>query len=530
MPRGFFSLVLHAHLPFVRHPENADHLEERWLFEAIAGCYLPLVTSLKRMRAEGVAYKITVSLSPTLLEMLSDPLLLQRFDRHLARLDQLGGFEVTRTRHDATYGPVARYHADLFRSLRHQLDAIHADLPHAFADLQHTGHVELWTTAATHGFFPALLHHPHAIRAQISAGIDTFRRIIGVAPQGFWLPECGYVQGVDRLLVGHGLPCTILETHGLLHASPRPSAPGSYPIVTPSGLACFARDVESSRQVWSHHEGYPGDGAYRDFHHDIGYELDSETLRDFKAADGTRLQTGFKYQRVTGNGVAKQPYVPRVATERVAHHADHFVRARARHLRWLGERISHTPPILVAPYDAELFGHWWFEGVQFLEAILRRFAQHSDVSVTTPGDYLAQHRVHERVVPEESSWGAAGYSGVWIDPATAWMLPHVDAAATEIARVVSLHHDATGDQGRLLRQALREFLLLTSSDWAFLIRTRGAPHYARTRFETHLARLRKLVCMLDTRMADLDWLADLERRDNAFPSMDPVWFQNQTFL
>lgn len=524
MPLGHLALILHAHLPFVRHPEHRDHLEERWLFEALTGSYLPLVAALKRVQRDGVRARITVSLSPPVIEMLRDEVLRARFEGHLARLDRLGARELQRASVDADFGPAMLGHVEHLRAVRAAWDDARGDVVGAFVELSRAGLVELWTSAATHAFLPALSHHPAVVNAQIAAGLDVFRRATGLDAKGFWLPECGFAKGVDAALSRHGVTCSALETHALLYADARPRWAVAAPVITPSGLACFGRDVASGRQVWSRDEGYPGDPWYRDFHRDLGFERDAREVEEFLAADGSRQATGFKYHRVTGPGEEKLPYDPAAAKLRARVHAEHFVASRAAQLSWLAERVSGAAPVVVAPYDCELFGHWWFEGVDFLEGVLRGAAKRRDISTVTPCEYLAKHPRHDQVTPEESTWGEGGYAGVWLHPSNAWMLRHVDHACAEMTAIAREHRGADGLTARAARQAARELLLLTASDYPFLIRTGGAPHYARARFDAHLARFNRLAASLRTRDLDDRWIADVEARDNPFRHVDLDWF------
>lgn len=523
MATGILALILHAHLPFVRHPEHDDHLEERWLFEAMAGSYLPLLGALDRLARDGVPARLTLSLSPPLVAMLRDPLLQQRFDRHLARLDRLGAREFARAANDPAFGPAVRHHVDHVRALRVAWDALGGDLVSAFVAHQRAGLVDLWTSSATHAYLPALAHHPGVVRAQIAAGLDLVRRETGLRARGFWLPECGIAPGVAQALRREGVRCTAVETHALLDASPRPHAPAARPAITPEGLCLVARDVASGRQVWSRDAGYPGDPWYREFHRDLAQTADRDTVREFLDANGARQPTGFKYFRVTGDE-RKQPWEPAKARARARAHAAHFVDERARHARWLAERLDGDAPMVTAPYDCELFGHWWFEGVHFLEDVLRMTAARDDLRTATPLDVVASGARFDVVTPEPSSWGDGGYSAVWLDPANVWMLRPIDHACTTMVRLARAHRDAEGLRARAARQAARELLLLTGSDWPFLLRTGTAPHYARARFEAHLTRFDRLASMLDQGAIDADWLADLEARDTLLAHVDLDWF------
>lgn len=529
MPSGLLAVVLHAHLPFVRHPEHRDHLEERWLFEAIAECYLPLLEALERLEEDQVPGRLVLSLSPPLVAMLRDAVLRERFERHLRKLDALLEHEEKRTLEDPVFGPLVRFYAARQQMLWSLWRRYEGDVVRAFAGFEARGRLELWTCGATHAFLPALHHHPEVVRAQVAQAVRSHEEATGRAPRGFWLPECGYAPGLDRVLRQHGIEYTALESHALEYATPRPARGVLAPVHTAAGLVCFGRDPESSQQVWSAETGYPGDAVYREFYRDVGYDAPAEVVRDFLAADGTRQNTGLKYYRVTQRRAGRKlPYDPALARHRAREHAEDFVRTRIAQAHRAGPGAQGAPPLFFAPYDAELFGHWWFEGPWFLEELFRAAARTEELAVDTPRSYLAAFGPGEMVMPEPSSWGAGGYSGVWLDPGSSWMLRHVDHACREGLRLARASESSPPQswRGRAVRQLVRELMLLLSSDWAFLIKTGTAPHYARARFEAHLARFRRLATFLDSAapeppLEEQQWLSGLEGRDNLWPTLDP---------
>jgi 1,4-alpha-glucan branching enzyme len=524
MPAGYVALVLHGHLPFVRHPEHRDFLEERWLFEAIAECYLPLLQAFDRLKTDGVEFELTFSLSPPLLAMLRDPLLGERFEQHLRKIDRLLARELERTEADPNLHRVTRWYQRWQQGLWDTWRTVQGDIVGALAAWEAMGHVELWTCGATHAFFPSLLHHPRMIEAQVELAVRSHTRATGRAPRGMWLPECGFAPGVDDVLTAHGIAYTALESHAITHASPRPRYGTAAPLVTPAGLACFGRDVSASHQVWSSEVGYPGAPSYREFYRDVGFDGDHESVKEFIAADGTRQNTGLKYYAVSDRDAGrKNLYDHDEALEQSKIHALDFAYARRAQVRRLSARMD-TAPCILAPYDAELFGHWWFEGPSWIENVFRALQPiRDDIEPTTLGRYLTQHPTHDVGEPEVSSWGAGGYGGVWLDPGSSWMLRHVDYASSEIVEIARRFAHVGGLVGRAAAQALREVMLLLSSDWAFLIKTGGAPHYARARFEAHLARFRRLHMMLYQGSIDEVWLADLEKRDNLFGEVSWDW-------
>ncbi|MSP15725.1 MAG: DUF1957 domain-containing protein [Myxococcales bacterium] len=521
-PAGDLALVLHAHLPFLRHPEHRYHLEENWLYEAIAATYLPLCEVFQNLARGGVRLRVTMSMSPTLVSMLRDDLLRERASSYLDRLVLLGEQELVRTRREPALFKLANFYHDRFRRLRALYHAEDGDIPAAFRRLEDQGFVELITVGATHGFQPTILE-PAARRAQLEIAAEVHRDAFGRWPRGIWLPECGYVPGVDEDLAELGIRYFFVDTHGVEHARPRPPFGVAAPIYTKSGVAVFGRDKESSRQVWSADDGYPGDPLYRDFYRDIGFDLPLDVIGPFVHPDGIRVHTGFKYHRVTGKVDlgAKQLYDPDRARDRAADHAGNFLGNRGAQIAWLAGRMDRSP-IIVSPYDAELFGHWWFEGPQFLDFLFRKL--HHDQSIvraTTPSEFLAENPTQVVAEPAPSSWGDGGYSGVWIDGSNDWIYRHQHRAEARMVDLASRHVGGAPTLiGRALDQAARELLLLQSSDWAFILKTGTATGYAASRVKAHAARFQRLCDEVEAARIDEAWLADLERRDNLFPGLD----------
>ncbi|MFY1828535.1 glycoside hydrolase family 57 protein [Myxococcus fulvus] len=527
MSLGSLSLVLHAHLPFVRHPEHEDFLEEDWLYEAISETYLPLLLAFDSLAEDGVPFRLAMTLSPTLVTMLRDELLMKRYARKLDQLCELGEREVHRTKTDATFGPLARFHRDHFESLRRAFhDRYRGDLVSAFRRLQDAGHLDILTCNATHGFLPLMQQVPEAVRAQVSVAANHYRQNFGKDPAGIWLAECGYFPGLERVLAAERIRYFFVDTHGLTDATPRPLHGPYAPIFTEAGVAAYARDPESSQQVWSSEYGYPGDPEYREFYRDIGWDLDLDYIRPYIQPTGDRKNTGFKYYRITGKTNDKQPYDPARARARAEVHAGNFLFNRQRQLEYLASRLGGRKPVVVAPYDAELFGHWWFEGPWFLESFIRQAARaQSNFDLVTPLDDLRDHPENQVATPPMSSWGAGGYAHMWLDDSNDWVYRHLNHCARKMVELARDFPEATDSQRRALNQAARELLLAQSSDWAFILKTGTMVEYARRRTQEHVRHFLRLHDELRAGTLDEPWLAGLESRDNVFPELDYRLYQ-----
>lgn len=535
--RADLCLVLHAHLPFVRHLGDGVYLEENWLPEAVLECYVPLLMALDRLERDGVPGGLSCTVSPTLAAMLADQVLRERVGARLSLLAELAEKEQARHADDPALRPVTAHYATRFAAVRDYWAAAGGDLLARFRHHQAAGRLDLLACAATHALLP-ILANPRAVERQIAVGVRAHAAAFGEAPRGIWLPECAWFPGAGEALRRHGVAYTVLAAHAFLYASPRPGAGVYAPIATPEGVTAFGRDPECSQQVWSATEGYPGDGVYREFYRDLGWDGDAEYLRPYLRAPGLRHDLGLKYHRVTGRCALehKEYYVPALAAARAREHARDFLQKRAAQAERLAAALGR-PPVLVAPYDAELFGHWWYEGPLFLEELLRAAAEKgSPARCRRLADMPTTHA--QMASPAVSSWGDRGYFSTWLNGANDWIYPPLYAAQ---GRLDALEDRARGeapgglDDGlaaRLLRQATRELLLAQASDWPFIITNGTMADYARRRVESHLANFDWLAGLRESGAApaaeDAARLAALEAEDNLFSAAVLDWREGET--
>ena len=519
MTHGCVALVLHAHLPFVRHAELPESLEERWLFEALTETYLPLLDVLEGLARDRIQARFTLSLSPTLLAMFGDELLRARYRRHVEALLRLSEREVERTRDQPEWRACATLYLDrLTRTRDRYLTTWREDITGAFRGHEEAGRIELATTSATHAILPIVGSIPAFARAQIAIGIAEHRRWFGKRPAGFWLPECGFAPGLDDELARAAVRWCVLDTHGMTHATPQPVYGVYAPIACPSGVLAYGRDPDSATQVWSAEAGYPADPWYRDFHRDIGFDLPAHRLAPF-ATDDARMPTGLKYHRVTGDTDAKEPYEPARARERVAVHAAHFVASRLEQVARLGA-IMDRPPVVVCPYDAELFGHWWFEGPEWLDAVLRGIAATPGLEAITLSQDADRHSVTQRVVPAASTWGWRGHYGVWLQRTNDWIYPRLHRAGEALLTLAATAPPPGDWRRRTLTQAFRELLLAQASDWAFMMARGTTVEYAERRTLDHIDRCTRL-CDAVARGTPADALLETsEAQTPLFPELD----------
>jgi len=525
MYKGYLCLTLHAHLPYVRHPEEEYFLEENWLYEAMTETYIPLINAFENLVRDKVDFRITMSMTPTLCSMLQDPLLQSRYLRHLNKLIELAEKELHRTGFQPEFHGVAlMYHRRLTES-KAIFRKYNYDLVQAFKRFQNMGYIEIITCGATHGFLPLLNVNPASVRAQIFIGAEHYTKTFGRPPKGIWLPECGYFPGLDKVLKEAGIRYFFADSHGVLNSDPVPRNSVYAPIYCPSGVAAFGRDWESSKQVWSSKEGYPGDANYREYYKDIGFELDYDYIKPYIHPSGLRVNTGFKYWRITGNSHYKEAYMPDNAKNKAAEHAGNFMFNREKQIEHLISRMSRKP-IIVAPYDAELFGHWWFEGPLWIEFLARKiYHDQNIVKMITPSEYLTEYPVNQVCQPSASSWGYQGYNDFWVNCSNDWIYKHLEICGKRMAEAANKYAKYLNKKGnslykRALNQAGRELVLSEASDWAFIMKTGTMVPYAHKRTKVHLNRFNKLYSDITNGTVDKEWLTKVEYLDNIFHSID----------
>ncbi|MSR75010.1 MAG: DUF1957 domain-containing protein [Planctomycetes bacterium] len=517
MSLGQICLVLHGHLPWVHAPQYPEFLEEDWLFEAVSGTYLPLLDMLDRLEAEAIPSPITLGFTPPLLEMLRAPALVKKIGVQLTRRLKLATLEARRLAGQQPQSAAAAHYLERAERAR-TLWRLHAgDLPAAFAHHVRSGRVTAMASCATHAVLP-LVATRAARAAQIRVGCTLFEEVFGAAPQGFWLPECAYEPGIDALLAEQRLRWTVVETHAITDAWPDPEHGPLRPLELPSGVVALARDPTASRQVWAQEVGYPGDPLYRELYRDLGFDGEYTYVKRFLHADGVRRNLGFKYHRVTGRVELHEKAAWNVehARQRATVHARHFLseRRNAAHAHGAGT-------VMTAPYDMELFGHWWYEGPWFLEALFRNAAEFApDLQFAHPGAAIESAGTLRRADPPLSTWGEDGYLKVWLNEGNAWILRHQQETERRVLEACSGAAAADPTTERLRMQLLRELFLLQSSDWGFILTKGTADHYARQRVCNHVARILGLLeALKDPAKLDEAWFSELAAEDSIFPGL-----------
>lgn len=546
---GNFCFVLHSHLPYIK-KAGVWPFGEEWLLEGMLETYLPLLDILYQLRDEKIHYKIVVGITPVLAEQLADDYFKKRFEEFISDKIRRADFDIEKftSRHQPDYKHLAGLYKHSFEKILDNFKNKYGrNIIAAFKKLQDEGYVEIITSAATHGYLP-LLSRDSSVYAQIKIGIDIYEKHFGKKPKGLWLPECAYRPekfvkitknesyrrpSIDEFLAAEGVEYFIVDGHAInggpafsgwkkngvygnikspsVDYSKKTERTTMFPYLTKSGVAAFGRNFETGLQVWSGEMGYPADGNYREFH-----KKDCDSGLQYWKITSTKIDLGLK-----------EIYNSKNVSSRINENTDHF--------NWLIEstlsvfsKDSGNEGIIVAPYDTELLGHWWFEGIEWLKQVLLKISKNPNVELTTLSEYIKNHPPKYVAEIPESSWGDGGGHYVWLNSNTQWMWSYIHDAEVQmedIAGIFSRKEIApAADESRALKQAAIELLLLQSSDWPFLITTKQAKEYATERFLLHYNRFCRIVLALkDNTVSNREFLKffrEIEEIDCAFHDID----------
>jgi 1,4-alpha-glucan branching enzyme len=468
-----------------------------------------------------------MSLSPSLLEMFANPMLIYRYERRLGRLIKLAEKELQRTEKNEQLHALAEWYKQKIVQVQDAfLYAFDKNLTKQFKKLQDEGRIEILGSTATHGYLPLLKFDDGAVQQQIRTGLNYYQSVFQTKANGMWLPECGYYTGLEKDLSENGIRYSILETHGITRAEPSPEYGVYEPVSIDDRVFFFGRDPDSSRLVWSADQGYPADPVYREFYRDIAYDLDCDSLYPFINSKELRFDSGFKYYKITGRTNQKEYYDPHEAMQKAQSHAGDFVRKKVQQIAKL-QREMGRKPIITAPFDAELFGHWWGEGIEWLNSVIRIAAKIPEkISLVNMSAYLRDNPTAFHARPAPSSWGTDGYNKVWLNERNEWMYRHLHHGSQELTKCVRRHPAAQGSVKRALLQAARELALAQSSDWAFMIGCGTSMEYGKNRFTTHIMNLNRLLSSIAENEIDEKWLTMIESRNSIFRDLDYTVFSD----
>lgn len=570
MHSGNYILILHTHLPWVLHHGTWPHGID-WLNEAVTECYIPLLNIFNSLMDEGIYPKVTLDISPVLCEELEHPDFKQGFIDYCNEKIKAAGDDEKQFKAwgwDDHHIYLTQYWQEWYTARKSDfLEKYNSSIIGALKKLQNEGAIEIMTCGATHGYLP-LLGTDKSINLQVKAAVENYKKHFGHKPRGMWLPECAYRPsynwksllpiypfhierlrpGIEQFLARNGIEYFVTDQDLLQRSTPI----GIYtdihleqflPINSPAfsykpwsftkspldlynisssekieyGTAvAFTRHRDISMQVWSGEVGYPGESNYLDFHK-------------------KHMVSRLRYWRVTDNKadmMYKLLYHPDWTQEKIDLQTNHFIHHIENTLNW-NKRTTGKFGTLCTPFDTELFGHWWFEGPEFIKSVLKGLHHSPYVKAATASEQLIREKPLETISIPEGSWGRNNNHDVWSNNETKWTYELMYNDENRLLAIYDKYPPAgmNAMMRRIITQALRELMLLQSSDWQFLIFTHSARDYAEQRFSFHHSDFNRL-CDLAEKYSenglfdaqDELYLKETETRNNPFPELELEWW------
>jgi 1,4-alpha-glucan branching enzyme len=572
MHSGNFVLILHTHLPWVLHHGTAPHGVD-WLNEAVAECYLPLLNVFNDLLNEGIRPAVTLDISPVLCEQLEHPDFKKAFivycDKMIdaARKDRE---DFTQWGYDQHHIWLTQFWEDWFTARKNDfLFKYDSSVIKGLKDLQDKGAIEIMTCGATHGYLP-LLGYDKSVNLQIKAAVENYKKHFGREPRGCWLPECAYRPsyewhtyipvepfhskrlrtGVEQILAAHGIKYFVTDEDliqrinpigvfvsddnnefisvnsenyrqdmGNFDKSPQRIYNVSSSEKTGYGTAAaFTRHQKISMQVWSGELGYPGEPDYLDFHK-------------------KHVNSWLRYWRVTdtkADMMYKTLYHPDWIYDKADKQAMHFIH-HVENTSNYDKHLTGKLSTVCTPFDTELFGHWWFEGPEFIRAVLRGLHHSPYVNAVTATEQLLAVNPREVVALPEGSWGEDNNHHVWSNEENTWTWECIYNDELRLNNLLEKFpvKNLNLNQKRIALQILRELMLLHSSDWQFLIHTQAARDYAEQRFTYHHSDFNRLCDLFEKYenpseilKEDLRYIEETEKRNSIFPELQLEWWQD----
>lgn len=491
--------------------EEVHNTPGEWVLKNCLDSWLPLLRVFKTLASDDIDFQVSLNISPPVAYTLSHP----RFQDYMSRyLDRTmahikSQIQIMKSRLDAQEYIWAgeRYLADIKALAQFYNHDLGKDIIGAYRTLSNDGYLELSTCTATHGMAGLLQSTPDALNTQIQIAKQAHNRIFGDDPKGIWLAENSYFPGVEKILEKHQLHYFFVEAEAILNGSVLPSEEEYNPVLIPGAQVCaFGRSRLGRVQVWDAKIGYAGHPDFREYH-----------FRHF----------GLQLKRITTKlSNEKGPYNPDNAEKTARHLAQDFYIKLCDQIKKLENKNFQSMPLITCTYDAELFGHHWFEGPLFLEELLRECYRKSDyIGLTTPSHYLANRPNLPEVTPNPSTWGHEAFHLRWTAPKVAWTFRELDRADQILKQYLkkARHKEFNPKQNQAVQQMGAELIRSQSSDLTFVMISGDFEEDMQREILKYLDYFYVLKHMIDNNNLCEDFLLFRQHENDMFPEFQTFY-------
>ncbi|MCR5724821.1 MAG: DUF1957 domain-containing protein [Treponema sp.] len=505
--------VLTCHQGYIRHIEDEKkyEVENNILFSSISSTYLPLLRMLERLEQNQKSCPVSIVISPVVCGLLGDPVVQQQYIEWLERRIELGERELKRCGADAALQAAAVRCLDRFKRDKNDFcEKYGQNLLKAFAVCADKGLIEPLATAGSYAFLPHYSDMPEILNAQVEIGLYSHRSIFGTLPDGFWLPDLGYVPGIEKVLRSYGMNYTFVDTHAVLFSESAPETGIFTPVRCQNSLVLFARDAATPEDILGE-SGFSGAGVYRAQDKDIGFELSAEDLGDFSLPGEARVATGFRYWTKGGD-----VYDADAARAQLKKDAAAFVSAKKALLDKAQTLLADKDVTLCCAIPLDQMCSVWDEGVDFLEEVISQ-VQETDLVLTTGKSLLGNQFSLQKIVPYPSAASGTGYGEDLLDSTNGWMLRYTRKMCERMVDLAGRFPNDTGLKARLLNLGARELMIALGLDWPKMLHEGQEPEYVAEHFKAAIRAFITVFDALGSNTVSTEWLTRCEREHTLFP-------------
>ena len=496
-----------------------DNIRLNAFFDAISDSYIPILQMLERLQNEKVACQLGLVISPVLCSMLENPKIQELYVLYLDKRIALGKKELNRCKDgaDSPAYTLIKGIVDKYTELKKDFNGKYdKNLIKQFAEFQKKGMIEILATCATDIFMPHYADLPEALSAQIEIGLQAYKKSFGEIPDGFFLPEFGYVPGIENIIRAYGYSYTILHSRSILFLDNPPKDGIFYPVRTENALITFSADL-SFEDFISGEQAYCNASEYRNENCDIGFELDLKKLSPVLEQNSARFCTGYKYWKKDFNGDQAISYNPKDALVRAQKDAQDFVENRSIYLEKAAGFASNQDYVVsICCIDDNTMRRQWYEYIIWLENVLRK-AGNEGLETDVCKNLIRKPFSLEKISPYYSAGSGDGYGENLLSSRNCWMMRYVRKATERMIDLAERFPSDTGLKTRLLNIGSVELLIAQSSALAKMVDKDNYSEYAERRFRLSINAFTTVFDSLGSNTVSTEWLTTLESLDTLFP-------------
>lgn len=489
-------------------------------FNSISNEYIPFLWMLEKLEKDNVPCKIGLVFPPVLCSMLSSKTLQEKYIEYLDKCIALGELEVDRNAKDKDVLKNVNEILENYKLLKLDFeDKFSKKLIPAFLNYVHKGMVEILGTCGTDIFLPHYADLGAVVSAQIESGLYSYRKYFGQIPEGFWLPEKGYCEGLEQFIKPYGYTYTVLDSRSFMLASKTPTSGIFCPVRSSNSLVLFADDGEVDEDLYGEN-GIVYSEHFRNENRDIGFDLPQDDLSIILEDCQCRFATGYKYWNRNFNDEENCVYHHEEAVNVVEAAAEKFIESRIERLTKAQKHLSDKNSIsILCTFDAKKLFESWHEGFEFLNALIR-IADKKGCDLEFCSKLFDKPYELEKVQPYCSAGIGAGYGENLISSRNCWMIRYVRKASERMVDLVDRFPNDTGLKTRLLNLGAKELMLAQSANLAKMIDSNDYPEFAKKRFTESIEAFTEVFDSLGSNVVSTEWLTKTEVKDNIFSWMN----------